>query len=89
VVVDLCRRELFLRIHHQLKAVDDFIPDEDKRGTTATLFATSVPASAAVPTAAADQQDNHDDDEKCRGVHNAPRNDRDPAGPPRRPTCIR
>jgi hypothetical protein len=31
VVVDLCRRELFLRIHHQLKAVDDFIPAEDKR----------------------------------------------------------
>jgi hypothetical protein len=35
------------------------------RTATAPLFATSVPASAAVPTAAADHQDNHDDDEKC------------------------
>jgi uncharacterized membrane protein len=46
------------------------------RGRTESLmlahgFATLVPASAAVPTAAADQQDNYDDDEKCRGVHNA------------------
>jgi hypothetical protein len=46
------------------------------RGPTESLmlahgFATSIPASAAVPTAAADQQDNYDDDEKCRSVHNA------------------
>jgi hypothetical protein len=28
-----------------------------------------VPASAAVPTAAADQQQNDDNDQKCLGIH--------------------
>jgi hypothetical protein len=28
-----------------------------------------VPASAAVPTPAANHEQNHDDDQKCRGVH--------------------
>ncbi len=31
----------------------------------------SVPASSAVPAAATYHQENHDDDQKCRGVHTA------------------
>jgi hypothetical protein len=34
-------------------------------------FARSVPAAATIPTAAADQQENDDNDQKCRGVHAA------------------
>jgi hypothetical protein len=34
-------------------------------------IARSVPASPAVPTAATDQQENDDNDQKCRGIHTA------------------
>jgi hypothetical protein len=39
--------------------------------STATIGSRLVPASAAVPTAAADQQHNDDNDQKGRGVHTA------------------
>jgi len=37
--------------------------------STATIGSRLVPASAAIPTAAADQQHNDDNDQKCLGIH--------------------